>query len=105
MTVWRYSSKYAISNVNQVDFDTSLLDVLLLKCKLHMLSFTGTSCLPSLFSFCPSLNFLSCTFAFSLPTSVLLPFVVNSPHTSLLHFNLRCCSPSLKVAQLNVSPP
>lgn len=30
MAVWRYSSKYVISNVNQVDFDTNLLDVLLL---------------------------------------------------------------------------
>jgi len=33
------------------------------------------------------------------------PFVVNSAHASLQHFNLCCCSPSLKAELLNASPP
>lgn len=63
----------------------------------HMLSIT----------FCPVNRFHSNFFSWYVIYSGFspLPFVVNSARVSLQHFNLCCCSPSLKASLLNESPP
>lgn len=103
MTVWRYSSKiccfsfwliltqtfwtcYCCSFVNACcQSQTHTVFLLVIFCRSLIIFFLARLLLSS--CFCPP------------------PFVVSSPHTSLQHFNLCRCSPSLKAVQLNASPP
>lgn len=83
-------------------FDSDLLDMLS-RCKSDTLSVRDTLCLPvGLFNsnFPPRTIVLVLSVLFYPP-----PFVVNSARASLQHFNLFCCSPSLKAAALNASSP
>lgn len=106
-TVRRYSSKYILSNVNQVETFWPCYCCSLPKMQIthsvshrHMLFFRNSS------SFVP-LKFKTFILVCLLlsPCFCPPPFVVNSTLARLQHFNLCRCSPSLKAALLNASPP
>lgn len=97
MMVWRNSSKYVASKVNQVDFWHKPFGCVIAA---HCCNANHTCCQ----SQAHSVSLLILVFILGrllFSSCFCSPFVVNSTHGSLQHFNL----PSLKAAVLNVSPP